>query len=142
MDLGSDRFALLRRQPLERCGPGESLGISGKDGRLAPLPVRVRRPRASTQQVQMHAPMLIGPLPPSRLRLIVERPVPRFPVVDAPAFQLGQHIEHRAAARRHQVSPLRQLLRAKLTSFPHRPGRKDNQVPAIGPIEEDGGAVR
>ena len=71
-----------------------------------------------------------------RFGIVMQRPVARFPIVDASAFELGQHIEHRATGGSDEGRPLQQFAARELTSFPHVPRRIHNEMTTIHPADK------
>ena len=89
----------------------------------------------------MHVAERLRLLPPSRFRVVIERPVPGFPIVDASAGELRQRIDHRAAGGAHEEGELGQLVRSQFASLPDGSRRVHDQVASVLPAHEKVGAL-
>lgn len=87
--------------------------------------------------MQVHAAVLRRALRSGRFGILMERPVPRLPVIDAAAFQNGQDVDHGPPRRRHQKGPLHELLRRQLTALPDLPRRVDDEIAPIRAVDEN-----
>src|SRR4051812_12185280 len=75
--------AFSRREAFEGRRPRRLVREPWKDRGLSPRPCGVGRGWTAPEQVQVHPPVGTRLLAALRFRVVVERPVARFPVVDA-----------------------------------------------------------
>ena len=94
------------------------------------------RARAAAEHMHVHAAVIRRALRPLRWRRVVERPVARLEVIDAAALELRQHVDHGAADRADEEAPVREVERRELALLPDVVRRIDDQVAAVGAIEE------
>src|SRR5204863_9468986 len=105
--------------------------------RLAPAPGRMLCAPAAAEDVHVHAAMVGRALGLALgRRRVVERPVARFEIVDAAIFELRQNVDHRAADSTDEKAPVGELDGGKLALLPYVARRVDDQVAAIGAVEE------
>jgi len=108
-----------------------------KGWRLAPAQRGARRAAAASEQVEMDPAMQWRDLRAGRRRRLVQAPVAGFPVIDAAAVELRQDVDHRPSGRRDEERPEGQLARDELAPLPDFAGRMDDQVAAVGGVDED-----
>ncbi len=118
-------------------GPGEPVREMRKSRSLPPLPGRASGGPAATEQVHVHPAVPARNLQSHRLGLLVEAPVARLPVIDAPFMELGQRLQHGASGRGHEERPLREFFGGEFASLPHLARGMNTQVAAVEPVDED-----
>src|SRR5258705_8907417 len=96
------------------------------------------RLRTAPEDVHVHLAVFTRILASGRRPGIVERPVPRLPIVDAASEELRQRLEHRLPRRGDEEAPRRELRGRKLEALPDGARGIDDEMSAIGAIVEDG----
>src|SRR4051812_49627498 len=95
------------------------------------------RLRTAPEDMHVHASIVARTLLLSLWRRrVVQRPVARLEVVHAAAVELRQYVDHRAADRADEEAPVREVERRELALLPHVFRRIDDEMAAIGAIEE------
>ena len=93
----------------------------------------MRRAGTPTQQMEVHLAMFARRFWTPWFGFIVQRPIPGFPIIDASAFELGEHVEHRSTSGSDERRPLRQLGRGQFASLPDRSGGIHDEVSTVIP---------
>lgn len=67
----------------------------------------------------------------------IERPIARFPIIDAPAFEPRQPRRHGLAGGSDEIGPGSELLGAEQAALPDRAGRIDDQIAPVLAVDEN-----
>jgi hypothetical protein len=127
----------VTRQRLQVSRPFQSIRKARKARAFAPQPVRVSRVTTTTKQVEVELACIFAALRAGGGRVLVQRPVPGIPVVEAPAFELGENLEHRLGRSGNETRKRPKFAMRQSCSIPDWSRRLDHEVSAVFPIIQD-----